>query len=124
MCRSTSSASRRPARWSGARWPTACTISTPTTTSPTTRSQLLNTQTEFAGSYVPTDHQSIHPALDAWQPWQIMTVNAPMIQVSAVTRHGQIDLFGIESYGRLDRRHQNVANGADTGVAANWSDWT
>jgi len=88
------------------------------------RYQVLNTQAEFAGSYEPTADGDIHPALDAWMPWQTMTVWANMIQVSAVNVGGKISLYGVSGEGALYERHQNAANDEDILASGNWSDWT
>jgi putative Ig domain-containing protein len=87
------------------------------------RYQYLNTDAEFAGSYEPTASGDIHPALASWTPWQTMSVNAAMTQVTAVKVGGQISLYGVSGSGGLYERHQNAANDEDIAAAGNWSGW-
>jgi hypothetical protein len=86
-----------------------------------TRYQRTNNESETAGPYRPQG-SNIHPALDAWTPWQTINVMGPTIQVSAVTKNGRISLFCILSYGSIYERHQSAAN-AEQVTTTNWTAW-
>jgi beta-lactam-binding protein with PASTA domain len=90
------------------------------------RYQLLNTQTEAAGQFVPTSSGSIHPAVDAWTAWQ--AVDGMASQVSALTVKDSagfmsIRLFAINGNGQLFERHQSADNNVSFLVAGNWTPW-
>jgi Putative Ig domain len=87
------------------------------------RYQRLNTEAEFAGNYEPTASGDIHPALDAWTPWQTMSVWASMTQVTAVNVGGPIFLYGVSGSGAIYQRQQNAANDEDIAASGNWSGW-